>query len=80
MVYTKNISTLKGLIMFWDVPQQSRCHIRLLDINHCPAKVISLNFHPLEVLSRYRESQHQEGAKITDIFLIWDQIFANPDV
>ena len=34
-----------------------------------------LNFHPLEVVSRYRDPQLQ--VKITHICLIWDQIFAN---
>ena len=28
-------------------------------INPCPAKLIYLNFHPLEVVSRYRDPQLQ---------------------
>ena len=32
-----------------------------VNINPCPAKVIYLNFHPLEVASRYRDPQLQVG-------------------
>ena len=43
--------------------------------------VLNLNFHPLEVVSRYRDPQHQAGENYsTQICLIWDQPFANLDV
>ena len=37
------------------------------------------NFHPLEVVSRYRDPQLQVGEKYTFLF-IWDQMFSNIDV
>ena len=39
-------------------------------------KLFYSNFHPLEVVSRYRDPQ----LKVTSICLIWDQTFANLDV
>ena len=41
---------------------------------------IIVNFHPLEVVSRYRDPQHSSWVKITHICLIWDQTFAKFDV
>ena len=41
------------------------------DINHLPAKVSYLNFHPLEVVSRYRDHNFK-WVKITHVCLIWD--------
>ena len=35
------------------------CHIHLININPYPAKLIYLNFQPLEVVSRYRDPQPQ---------------------
>ena len=32
-----------------------------LNINHVPAKLSNLNFHPLEDVSRYRDPQLQVG-------------------
>ena len=46
------------------------------DINSCPAKLVYLNFQPLEVVSRYRDPQPQ-WLKITHICLVWDQTFTN---
>ena len=40
------------------------------------AKLFNLNFHPLEVVSRYRDPQLQVG-KITHICFIRDEAFAN---
>ena len=39
-------------------------------INPLPARVSNLNFHPLEVVSRYRDPQLQ----VAEICLIWNQI------
>ena len=52
--------------------------------NNYHAMLIKLNFHPLEVMSLYRDPQLQVAenslGKITNICLIWAQIFANLDV
>ena len=48
-------------------------------INYYPAKLINLNFHPLEVVFRYRDPQLQVGEN-KPYFLIWDQLFINLDV
>ena len=37
-------------------------------INLCPAKLIYLNFHPLEVVSRYRDPQLQVDENYSDLF------------
>ena len=44
----------------------------LSTINHLPAKVSDINFHPLEVVSRYRDPQLQVGEN-THMCLIRDQ-------
>ena len=41
-----------------------------------PAKLIYLNFQPLEVVSRYRD-QNLKWLKIIHICSIWDQAFIN---
>ena len=35
--------------------------VQSLNLTPYPAKLISLNFHPLEVVSRYRDPQLQVG-------------------
>ena len=37
-------------------------------INPYPAKVIYLNFHPLEIVSRYRDPQLQVGENYSYLF------------
>ena len=45
------------------------------------AELNNLIFHPLEVMSRYRDLQLQVGDNYSyKNCLIWDQTFANPDV
>ena len=38
------------------------------NFNPCPAELIYLNFHPLEVVSRYRETQLQVAEKYSYLF------------
>ena len=45
-----------------------------------PSKSIYFNFHPLEVVSRYRDPQLQVGENYAYFFLIWEQTFENFDV
>ena len=49
-------------------------------INSYTAKLNNLYFHPLEVVSRYRDTQLQVGEKNTHTRLFRDQTFANLDV
>ena len=42
-------------------------------------KASELNFHPLVVVSSYRDPQLEVGKKITYICLNWEQPFANVD-
>ena len=49
-------------------------------INPYPAKVIYLNFHPLEVVSRYRDTQLQVAENYWYLCIICHQTFANIDV
>ena len=44
-----------------------------------PVTVSYLNFQPLEVVARCRDTQLPSGWKFL-ILLIWDQVFANFDV
>ena len=44
-----------------------------------PILNIYLNFHPLEVLSRYRDTKLKVGEN-THTWLIWDQTFTHFDV
>ena len=48
--------------------------------NPCPAKLMYFNFHPLEVVSRYRDPQLQVAENYLYICLLWAHIFANRDV
>ena len=41
-------------------------------INPFPAESSNLNFHPLEVVSRYRDPQLQVGEKFSQIWFISD--------
>ena len=41
---------------------------RLERVNPYPAKLIYLNFHPLEVVSRYRDPQLRVGEKYSYLF------------
>ena len=50
---------------------------QILAFNPRPAKLIYLNFHPLEVVSRYRDPQLQVDENYLNICLIWNQTFAN---
>ena len=43
---------------------------QLAVLNTCTAKLAMINFHPFEVVSRYRDPQLQVGVKITHICLI----------
>ena len=50
-------------------------------INPLPAKLSYLNFHPLEVVSRYRDPQLQVGENYSYLFIISEtKPFANLDV
>ena len=49
-------------------------------INIGSAILNNLNFHPLEVVSRYRDPQLQVGENYSCICSIWEQTFANFDV
>ena len=42
--------------------------------------IIYLNFHPLEVVSRYRDPQLQVGGNYSYLLNLRDLSFANPDV
>ena len=42
--------------------------INRLNANPCHAKLIYLNFHPLEVVSRYRDPQLQVGENYSYLF------------
>ena len=41
----------------------------LYEINPYPAKLIYLNFHPLEAVSRYRDPQPQVGENYSKLFV-----------
>ena len=43
--------------------------------NPYPAKVIYLNFHPLEVVSRYRDPQLQVGENCAYLFILRSNIW-----
>ena len=43
-------------------------YFSVVRVNPYPAKLIYLNFHPLEVVSRYRDPQLQVAEKYTYLF------------
>ena len=43
--------------------------------NPCPAKVIYLNFHPFEVVSRYRDPQPQVAENYSHLFNLRPNIY-----
>ena len=45
-------------------------HLRRNRFNPSPAKLTNLNFHPLEVVSRYHDPQLQVGENSSYFFLI----------
>ena len=58
-------------------------HLMILvnHVNPFTAKVSDLNCHPLEVVARYRDPQHQVGDNpFNHIWVIRYQPFANVDV
>ena len=50
-----------------------------MNINNSSAKLINLNFHPLGVVSRYRDPQIQLGEHYSYLFNL-TKTCANPDV
>ena len=54
--------------MFWDYMNILAKSAKLILINPYPAKLGHFNFHPLEVVSRYRDPQLQVGENYSYLF------------
>ena len=71
-------NTVLSIISLTQVNHRVMVKNAIFNVNPYPAKLIYLNFNPLEVVSRYRDPQLQM-VKITKK-KNWDQTFVNADV